>query len=68
MKVHKTSYGETFDMLAKRYYGNEKLMHIIINANPEYRKKIFFDGEFEIIIPDLPEDTNIEEVTAPWKR
>ncbi|KAA0257216.1 LysM domain-containing protein [Deferribacter autotrophicus] len=68
MIVHKTKYGETFDILAKRYYGDEKLMHYILEANPELRDKIFFDGNFDVFIPDLPEDVKIEEVTAPWKR
>jgi len=68
MRAHKTSYGETFDIMAKTYYGNEKLMHYIIEANPKYRKKVFFDGQFEIVIPDLSEDILVREVTAPWKR
>jgi phage tail protein X len=67
MKTVKAKYGETFDTLAYKYYGNEKLAHIIMQANPQLRKKVFFDGLYEVQIPEI-DNLEIEETTAPWKK
>lgn len=66
-KIHRTVSGETFDMLALRYYDEEKLASIIIQANPDYCDVLIFESVIEIIIPDAPE-ASFPETLPPWRR
>ncbi len=66
-KIHKTVEGETFDMLALRYYDEEKLASIIIQANPDYCDVLVFESVTEIIIPDAPAAI-FPETLPPWRR
>lgn len=69
MKTITTIQGDTWDLLAFRIYGNECLMHILINANIEHRKTVIFPAGVVLQVPE------IETVTAdyvknlpPWKQ
>jgi len=67
MTFHKTIRGETWDILAKRYYGSEKLMHVIIQANPNYSHYEVLPSGIDLVIPDIEVHENFEEL-PPWKR
>lgn len=66
MKSIKTIQGDTWDRLSKRAWGNEKLMHLLIAANPDYRKVAIFHAGVEIVIPEIP--ATLAESTPPWRR
>ena len=43
-----TNYGDTFDIIAFKVYGNEELMGLIMNANPKHIETAVFDQGTEI--------------------
>lgn len=64
---HITKDGESFDLLALYYYTNERLAHVIMQANPDYMDRVVFEGGIELKIPEIekPETTKTK---APWRR
>lgn len=69
MKTVKTIQGDTWDILAYRLYGNERLMHILINANIQHRKIVIFPAGIVLNVPEI--DTTAPEYEAnlpPWKQ
>ncbi|HIE59290.1 MAG TPA: hypothetical protein EYP82_05045 [Hydrogenothermaceae bacterium] len=67
-KIHITSYGECWDEIAKKYYGDEKLMTILLKENPEYRNYEKLPANIRIKVPTLEEKTLTEEKLPIWKR
>ncbi len=69
MRKYTTKQGDTFDLIALRMYpdlGAEKLMDILIDANPQHVHTVIFSGGVELNIPDVdvPAVTNL----PAWKR
>lgn len=62
-----TVEGETFDMLALKYYNDEKLASAIIQANPDYCDTLIFGAGVSLKIPDVSTVT-IPETLPPWRR
>lgn len=65
--TYTTREGDSFDLLALRYYDEEKMAHHIIQANPDYADVIIFDGGVKLVIP-VVEETESTELKAPWRR
>lgn len=64
-----TNQGDTWDMLAKRVYGNELLMDVLIKANFEHRDVVIFSYGTVLNVPEI--DTTSSEFEAnlpPWKQ
>lgn len=64
-----TIQGDTWDKLAKRIYGKETLMNVLIQANYHNRKIAIFPAGVVLNVPEV--DTTSAEVSAnlpPWKR
>ncbi|MCX8731171.1 tail protein X [Gilliamella sp. B2969] len=60
-----TRQGDTWDILAHDIYGSEKLMHILIAANPAHANTIVFTAGIQLIIPETPR-VNSNSMRAPW--
>ena len=60
-----TTQGETWDSISLRVYGSEKLMHVLIEANHQYRDIAVFPANCELIIPELPRGERI--AFPPWR-
>ena len=67
LKKHITIEGETFDGLALRYYNNEKLASVIIQANPDYCDVLIFEAGIELKIPEVS-TVEMPETLPPWRR
>ena len=66
-KKHIASSGETFDILALKYYSDEFTSSYIIECNPEYSNVLIFTGGEILAIPVF--DTLENDLTlAPWRR
>ena len=68
-KVIVTHAGDTWDILAKKIYGNELLMDELIKANIHFRKTVIFSAGVVLNVPEI--DTTLAEYEAnlpPWKR
>ncbi len=66
-KTHITVRGDTFDVLALRYYNDEKLAGAIIGANPDHCDVLIFDEGVALTIPDVSSVTP-PETLPPWRR
>lgn len=67
MPNYVTVEGDTFDMLALTFYGQEKLASVIIQANPDYCDTLIFEAGIPLVIPDVAEVT-LPESLPPWRR
>lgn len=66
-KIHITRGGDTFDLLALKYYNDEKLASTIIQENPDYCDVLIFDAGTVLTIPDQAAATP-PETLPPWRR
>lgn len=60
-----TSQNETWDSISLRVYGNENRMHVLIEANYDYRDVAVFPANCELVIPELPRGGRI--AFPPWR-
>ena len=69
MKTVKTKQGDTWDILAKRCYGNERFMDVLIKANPNYQEVMFFSAGVILDVPAIDTSSNALQMNLPpWKR
>ena len=59
--------GDSFDQLALQLYNDEKMAHLIIEANPDYADVVIFEECVPIVLP-IFDDTALPETLAPWRR
>ena len=67
MHEHITVEGDTFDALALRYYGKDRLAWKIIQANPDYCDTLIFEAGIVLIIPDNS-DVVLPQTLPPWRQ
>lgn len=53
--VYKTSSGDTWDMIAKKVYGDEMQVSFLMSNNQKLLKYFIFPEDVEVSIEDLPE-------------
>lgn len=59
--------GDTFDMLALRFYNDEKLASTIIQANPDHCDTLIFEAGISLSIPAAAAVV-LPETLPPWRR
>lgn len=65
--TYTTKQGQAWDQVAKEALGSEKLMHHMLQANPEHRLTVFFSAGTVLTVPKV--DRNQQpETLPPWKR
>jgi len=67
-QYYTTVGGDTFDIIAKKFYGNENRIDILIKNNPDYLDTIYFSAGTEIYIPDLSPDKIRNDGLPPWRK
>ena len=65
---YKTVYGDTFDMIAYKLYGDEMKESLIRKYNPDYSDVIFFDANEVIWLPTDIEEIEEDNSKAPWRQ
>ncbi len=69
MKTITTVQGDTWDIIAKREYGNELLMDVLIKANIQHRKTVIFSAGVVLNVPELDETELTKVSNLPiWKQ
>ena len=58
MGSYTTVQGDTWDMIAKKVYGNEKYTTNLMEANRLLIEYMIFPGGVTLAIPDPPEETD----------
>lgn len=66
-KLWTTRFGDTFDALALGFYGDEKLAHLIIEANLDYADVLIFEDSADLLIPVISESST-PDTLPPWRR
>ena len=66
-KKHTAKCGDTFDILALKYYEDEFMASYIIEVNTRYQNVIVFEGGEVLNIPVFDTLEN-DETLAPWRR
>lgn len=67
MSTCTTIQGDTFDILAKKIYGDEKYIELLIGANPRYCGVIIFSAGVVLSVPDLPDTIATREGFPSWR-
>ena len=68
MAVTTTRQGDTWDILAKRLYGDEHYMEELVNANLNHRKTVVFSYGVRIVVPEIETKNDAANDLPPWKR
>lgn len=58
--------GESWDMIAKRAYGDERYTAMLFDANPGLLDRLFFDGTESVVVPIVASEGLSDEL-PPWK-
>lgn len=63
--IQKTVQGEAWDLIAKKKYGSEYDMHVLLAENPDCLDTLFFSGNKEIRIPK--KEKTAVKIPAVWE-
>ena len=69
MITYRTVQGDTWDLIALRMYpkiGAEKLMDVLLEANPEHMHTVIFPANVILNIPEV--DVPVISSLPAWKR
>lgn len=66
MERYITMLGDTWDIIALKTLGSEKLMGRLIEANIEYADTVTFGAGVKLIVPEYTAPA--DELLPPWKR
>jgi len=62
-----TIQGDMWDTIAYRIWGNEKLMHKLMEANPQHRHVVVFASGVRLAVPELEAELTRQAMDPPWK-
>ena len=66
MDNYTTIQGDMWDGIAKKLYGTEKAMNVLLEANQQYRSVVIFGAG---IVLNVPESTAPKlDTLPPWRR
>lgn len=69
MKQYQTIQGDMWDSIAKKVYGTEKAMELLMQANPEYLDTAVFGARAILHLPQFAEqEKKGTESVPPWRR
>lgn len=65
--MYVTKSGDTWDVIAKRLYGNEVFMVELMRANPEHMNVVIFPSSIRLVTPEI-KAVKTTDCLPPWKR
>lgn len=66
-RTYTAAAGETWDIIALKFYYDEFLMNKLIQANLRYAGVLVFEGGEVLTIPEI-EDTEKSDTLPPWRQ
>ena len=64
---YRTKEGDTLDAICWKYYGQQNVINIVLEANPGLADKgTVFEAGIVIELPDLPEPSQIINTVRLW--
>ena len=67
MNTYTTIQSDTWDLIAFKVYGNDKLGLELLRANPDYNLTVIFPSGVVLQCPDVV-NINTPASIPPWKR
>lgn len=67
LRRYVTNQGDTWDIIAHKELGNEKMMNRLIAVNPEHRSTVVFSAGVVLQIPEIQVPVAVDPV-PPWQR
>ena len=64
--TYTTAQGDAWDLIAKKFYGDERQMHRLIEANPTHRGVLLFSAGVVLTVPEV--DTAQVSALPPWRQ
>nr|DAM69346.1 MAG TPA: baseplate wedge protein [Caudoviricetes sp.] len=65
-KTYTTIQGDMWDGIAKRMYGTERAINILLEANQQHNNTVIFSAGVVLTVPDY-EPPRVE-LLPPWRR
>lgn len=65
-----TLAGDTWDIIAKRVYGDDHAFGALMDANPEHIETLIFSGGVELEVPEIETESTTDTDTtdaAAWR-
>ena len=66
MEKYRTIQGDTWDRIARRFYGDERYLDLLMEGNPECLEYLIFPAGVELLGPEKPGAGSME--LPPWRR
>ncbi len=66
MNKYTTIQGDMWDGIAKKVYGTETAMNVLLDANPEHIGTVVFSAGIVLDVPDYTAPT--PDLLPPWRR
>ncbi len=67
LAIYTTRHNDAWDAIAKKYYGDENFMHLLLEANPELAEYELLPANLKVVVPEKPEEVKIDKLPI-WKR
>lgn len=67
MKLYETIQGDTFDIISKKAYDNERLVQKLLDSNPKQIKTIVFSAGVMLKIPEATQQEMSTQSQPPWR-
>jgi len=65
--IYTSKHSDYWDAIAKKYYGSEHYMYLLLEANPELAKHEVLPANLQVVVPEKPQE--IKPAKLPiWKR
>ena len=66
MKTYTTIQGDMWDGIAKKVYGTENGMNVLLKANMQYRNTVIFLAGTVLTVPEYT--VPVTDKLPPWRR
>ena len=66
--MYETVSGDTWDVISKKVYGKELLMHHLMAANTEHIDVFVFGAGVKLVVPDVDTTETSYSTLPPWKQ
>lgn len=64
-RTYRTVQGDMWDIISLRVYGTEMLMHLLVEANHQYRDIAILPANYDLVVPPAPTGDSV--AFPPWR-
>ena len=67
LAIYTTSHNDAWDKIARKFYGSEHFMHLLLEANPELANYELLPANLKVAVPEKPEEPKTDKLPL-WKK